>query len=101
MKIGDYEFTGPFDSIDSLRSVPGLFAIVYAGDTGTRVLMEVKYSSNVRHSIETLMSDPSWKDRAKGGQLKYGVLYTNDSCEEDLLQTMKKLKSQYHVTSVL
>jgi len=90
MKIGDYEFTGPFDSIDALRSVPGLFAIVYAGDTGTRVLMEVEYSENIRKAVESLVTNPSWQERAKGGQLRYGVRYTNDSCEEELRLVFKK-----------
>ena len=101
MKIGDYEFEGPLDTIEDLEDVPGLCAIVNVTDSGACLLVGVRYSTNVRETITLLVTDPSWKERVREGQLKYGVKYTGTHLEDDLKQTMIKLESQYLVTCIL
>jgi len=101
MKIGDYEFSGPFDSVSDLKSVPGLFVIVYVGKPGTTILMEVEYGTNIVAAIESTVTKPSWQERTKDGLLRYGVHYTCDSSEMELKQVLKNLKNQYLVTCTL
>lgn len=101
MKIGDYEFYGPLHSAGDLEDVPGLCAIVHVRETGACILVGVRYTTNVKTTIESLVNDPSWKERITGGQLKYGVRYTGDHLEEDLKQAMIDLENQYLVTCIL
>ena len=101
MKIGGYEFDGPLDSVEDLKDVPGLCAIVNVTDTGSCLLVGVRYSTNIRETIALLMIDPSWKGRIKNGQMKYGVRYTGQHLEEDLKQAMIDLENQYLVTCIL
>ncbi|MFQ6609028.1 MAG: hypothetical protein ACE5EE_10935 [Fidelibacterota bacterium] len=101
LKISNHEFSRPFESVTDLKSAPGLFAIVYVGETGTAILMEVNYGSNVMTDVEATVTDPAWQERTKGGQLRYGVRYANDSSEQELKRILKNLKDQYLVTCIL
>jgi hypothetical protein len=101
MRIGDYEFEGPLDSVGQLKEEPGLCAIVRVAETGTCVLAGVKYSTNVRAAAALLTADPTWQERAPGGELKYGVRYTGDHLEQDLKETLIDLEGQYLVPCIL
>ncbi|MDF1544959.1 MAG: hypothetical protein P1R58_07650 [bacterium] len=101
MRIGDYEFERPLDAIDDLKDAPGLCAIGNITDSGACFLVGVKYSANVKVTIESLVADPSWQERVKCGQLRYGIRYTGDHLEEDLKQAMIALENQDLVTCIL
>ena len=74
IKIGSYEFEGPFISTSMLRHEQGVYCILDARSDGTYVV-DVGESEDVRTRIETHDRSDCWA-RNQLGTLKAAVLYT-------------------------
>ncbi len=75
IKIGRYDFEGPFASPLRLRPQAGIFAVVRS-DNGGFELIDVGQADDIRRQVESHQSRPFWRHRANGAGLGFAVLYT-------------------------
>jgi hypothetical protein len=74
IRLGNYSFTGPFESIDDINDWSGIYAIVCNVDQ-ENFLLDVGESSKLRTRIENHDKKDCWINHCKG-QLKIYIHYT-------------------------
>lgn len=75
--IADYVFEGPYSSLEDLRSLPGVYAVLCRKGRGAVFLVDVGESYDVRRAVENHGGTQCWRENC-GGDLALAVLYTPD-----------------------
>ena len=73
VKIGDYDFDGPFSSTDSIENKSGLYAILHYKE-GKYYLLDIGESSRIKKEIED--RDRKEWEKSSNGVIEYSVIYT-------------------------
>lgn len=74
IKISDYPFEGPLLFAESLRSQPGVYAILDEVGVNRYSILDVGESENVRARIAAHDRRWCWSNNSRG-QIRYAVLY--------------------------
>jgi len=90
--IADYMFNGPYESLEDLEDEPGVFSIVCV-DRGNWYLLDVDHADDVRTAIEDHTREELWM-KYKRGEIRYAVLYTDDSMEKRQMIT-RTIREEY------
>lgn len=75
IKIGGYDFDGPFSSTSSLEDMSGVYAILYKKDNGNYSLVDVGESATVKSRVENHDRQSCW-ERNCHSTLMVAVFYT-------------------------
>jgi hypothetical protein len=77
VRIGRFDFEGPFDSPENLKSDPGVYAVI-STFRGRSSVLDVGEGGNVRESVTTSDRHNHWLDvsRNQGGELLFAANYT-------------------------
>lgn len=75
IRIGRYDFEGPFASPLRLRPGAGIYAVVRS-DNGGFDLIDVGQAEDIRAEVESHKRRPYWRTRANGTGLGFAALYT-------------------------
>lgn len=75
IRIGRYDFEGPFASPLRLRPGAGVFAVMRS-ENGGFDLIDVGHAANIRSKVESHQRRPYWRSRANGAGLGFAALYT-------------------------
>ena len=92
VKIGDYNFAGPFNSTDSIEDKSGIFAVLHYRE-GKCYLLDVGESKQMKKTIEK-HSKEEWKKRSESA-IEYSVYYTPDLKKEDRKEIEEKIRATY------
>ncbi len=94
MKIGNYEFDGPFFSIPSLEDRPGVYAILCVKD-GKFDLIDVGEARTVKTGVQKNKRKECWTRKALDGILKFAAYYAPDTKQSDRSKIVQKLREEY------
>ena len=93
IKIGKYDFEGPFTSTRSLKNASGIYAILCERN-GSRHVIDIGESSTVKDRIESHDRKECWTRNCQGG-LSVAVLYTTNLPSTYRLAIERELRAQY------
>lgn len=92
IKIGSYNFDGPWSSTDSLRNDSGVYAILGSNEPGRHVVLDVGESATVRDRVAQHDRHDQWR-RCGYRTLHVAACYTNAATrmliERELRNTFK------------
>ena len=95
VKIGGYEFEGPYDNPTKLDNDAGLYAILdRRGDTCA--LLDVGEAAMVKTKVQNHNRKSSWQ-LARQGTMSYAALYVPRETQDGRRRIEKKIRSQYDV----
>lgn len=92
VKIGDYNFAGPFDSTDSIEDKSGIYAVLNYKD-GKCYVLDVGESAQMKKTIEDHDRE-EWKKRSES-KIEYSVYYTPDLKEAERQEIEAKIRATY------
>lgn len=93
IKIGNYNFDGPFTDANSLRDLSGVYVILCYSSQIT--VVDVGESANVKTRVENHDRKNCWS-RHCSGTLKVAVLYTTNIQQAGRMKIEQELRSQYN-----
>ena len=88
VKIGDYDFDGPFSSTDSIENKSGLYAILHYKE-GKYYLLDIGESSRIKKEIED--RDRKEWEKSSNGVIEYSVIYTPKLWKDDRKEIETKI----------
>lgn len=94
MKIGNYEFDGPFFSIPSLEDRPGVYAILCVKDEKFD-LIDVGEARAVKTGVQKNKRKECWNINALDGILKFVVYYVSDIKQSGRRKIEQELREEY------
>ena len=92
IKIGDYNFAGPFDSTESIEDKSGIYAIINYKE-GKYYLLDVGESAQMKKTIEE-QNKEEWKTHSEN-TIMYSVRYTPDLKEAERKEIKAKISAKY------
>jgi hypothetical protein len=92
IKIGDYNFAGPFDSTHSIEDKSGIYAIINYKE-GKYYLLDVGESAQMKKTIEE-QDREEWKKHSESA-IMYSVRYTPDLKEDERKEIEAKIRATY------
>ena len=95
IKIGDYNFEGPYSSTTLLEDKAGVYAIIDARPT-ENILVDIGESANVKSRVENHDRSDCWK-RNSAGQLQAAVMYTPNLYQEGRMRIEQEIRNQYTI----
>lgn len=94
IKIGGYDFEGPFTDTSKLRSEQGVYSILDHRPDGKYIVVDVGESEDVRSRIENHDRSDCW-NRNRQGTLTVAVLYTPGRSGDRRRAIESALREQY------
>jgi hypothetical protein len=92
IKIGDYDFDGPFSSTDSIENKSGIYAILHYKE-GKFYLLDIGESSRIKKEIEEY--DRKEWEKKSNGVIEYSVFYTPKLWKDDRKEIEIKIRATY------
>ena len=92
VKIGDYDFDGPFSSTDSIENKSGIYAILHYKE-GKCYLLDIGESSRIKKEIEE--RDRKEWEKNSNGVIEYSVIYTPKLWKDDRKEIETKIRATY------
>jgi hypothetical protein len=92
VKIGDYDFIGPFESTDAIKDKPGVYAVLHFKE-GDYYLLDVGESSQIKNEIEEHDKE-EWEENSEG-EIEYSVFYTPRLEKDDRKEIEEKIRVMY------
>jgi hypothetical protein len=92
--LGNYSFSGPVESIDKIKNLPGIYAIVCIVE-GEYFLIDVGESSKLRTKIENHCKTECWTKNCKG-QLAIFIHYTVLLKQRERIFIEQELRELFH-----
>ena len=92
VKIGSYNFDGPFRSTDSIKDKSGIYAVLHYKD-GKCYLLDVDESSKMKTEIEE-HNKKEWEKKSEG-QIDFSVYYTPKLEADDRKEIKAEIRSAY------
>jgi hypothetical protein len=96
IKLGKFDFQGPFASTRILRNDPGVFAVVCMWK-GTTILLDAGEAEDIRRCLENHDRKEEWRDAAQEKIMGYAVLYTPDSEVKRRHRIEKEIRNRYDI----
>lgn len=96
IKLGKFDFQGPFASTRILRNEPGVFAVVCMWK-GTITLLDAGESEDVRKCLENHDRKEHWLNSAGEKIIGYAVLYTQDSDRKRRHHIETAIRNHYNI----
>lgn len=96
VKIGNYNFEGPFTSADNLRDLSGIYVLLCDSDQSL-IVVDVGESSSVKTRVENHDRKNCWRKNCSG-TLKIAVLYTPNVQQAGRVKIEQKIRNQYNPT---
>ncbi len=93
VKIGNYNFEGPFESTDPVKDKSGLFAVLYKKED-KHYLIDIEESSKIKEKLDNHNRSKCWKKQSDG-EIEYSVLYTPKLKEKDRKEIESKIRARY------
>jgi len=94
IKIGRYNFEGPYTSTNSLEDRSGVYAII-DDRSGTLNLIDVGESATVKSRVEKHERESCW-NRNRIGTLKVTVLYTLGMQQSGRMQIEQEIRNEFN-----
>lgn len=94
MRIGKYQFEGPYSTTDALQDRSGVYAILDIRRDGNYYLIDVGESKDVRTRVERHDRQRCWR-RNQLGTLAVAVLYTPHLQKLGRMVIEQEIRSQY------
>ncbi len=93
IKIGNYNFEGPYPSVSSLRDESGVYAIIDERPAAN-IVVDVGESSTVKSRVEGHDRKDCW-NRNKLGTLKVAVLYTPNKQQSGRMEIEQEIRRNF------
>ena len=93
VKIGDYNFDGPYRSTDSIENKSGIYAILHYKE-GKYYLLDIGESSRIKKELEE-HDRKEWEKNSKGS-IEYSVIYTPNLWKNDRKEIEAKIRATYN-----
>jgi hypothetical protein len=93
IKVGGYDFEGPFLSTERLQSLPGVYAIV-TPEEGRFAVLDVGEASNLRASLEGDARERCWREKSDGAYM-FSALYTRETQRAGRMEIVTSLRKLY------
>lgn len=93
IKIGKYNFDGPFDNTSFLKDVSGIYVILCVTATSTTVV-DIGESHAVKTRVENHDRADCWKKHCSG-RLRVAVYYTPHLQQAGRIKVEQELRQQY------
>ena len=94
MRIGRYQFEGPYNTTDALQDRSGVYAVLDLRRDGKYYVIDVGESKEVKTRIETHNRENCWT-RNQQGTLAVAVLYTPHLQKLGRRVIEQEIRSQY------
>ncbi len=94
MRIGRYQFEGPYNTTDALQDRSGVYAILDLRRDGNYYLIDVGESKEVRTRVERHDRQSCWR-RNQLGTLAVAVFYTLHLQKLRRMAIEQEIRSQY------
>lgn len=94
ISLGNFTFSGPIESIDKIRDLPGIYAIICVVEN-EYFLVDVGESSKLRTKIENHDNKDCWTENCKG-QLEIFIHYTVFLKQRGRILIEQELRDLFH-----
>ena len=94
IKIANYEFEGPYQSVDNIKNQPGLYAVILQ-TTKNLFLLDLGESENVKSKIKSHERKKLWDKYATQGDLVYSTCYVKDDDKNEREQMINEINKVY------
>lgn len=95
IKLGEYNFEGPFINVESLEDRAGLYVILDKRSDGKLYVIDIGESANVKTRVETHDRSTCWF-RQSQGKIVYAVYYTPYTPQAGRLKIEQELRAKYN-----
>lgn len=96
VRIGRFEFRGPYESPANLESLPGVFAVISILE-GQAELVDVGTAADLRSCVESHDRKQFWRRMGVGSRLVYAASYTPNLDDQGRMQIERELRTQYRI----
>jgi len=93
IKIGGYDFEGPFLSTDRLEERPGVYAVI-CPEEGWFAILDVGEAADVKARLESDEAEECWREKSSGAYM-FSVYYTGELGQERRQDIEMSLRKQY------
>lgn len=93
IKVGGYDFHGPFKHLKMIDDRSGLFAVHYYC-TGNYYLLDIDHAGQLRSALREHSRQPEW-ERFRRGMLTFSVIYTETKSSADREALVRQLRREY------
>lgn len=93
IKVGEFDFHGPFKHLKMIDDKPGVFAVHYYY-TGHYYLLDVDHADHVHSALQEHPRQPDW-ERFRRGMLTFSVMYTEKESPADREACVRQLRREY------
>lgn len=100
MKLGDFNFEGPLNTVDQLREEPGIYVVLSIRPGSPDAILDVGESGwnfpagqGVRSRLRVHSRRQCWEEHRLNGAIAFAVLYEKDG--EKRLRIEEKLRRLY------
>lgn len=94
IKIANYEFDGPYQSLDKIKNQPGLYAIILQTEKNN-FLLDLGESENIKSKIESHERKNLWEKYATQGNLVYSTCYVEDDNKKEREKIIDEINKVY------
>lgn len=96
VRIGRFDFKGPFESPQDLENLPGIFAVISVWE-GRAELIDIGTADEIRCSVEAHHRRNFWQRSSPGSRLIYAAAYTSHLDQQGRIQVEQELRLQYRI----
>lgn len=100
MKLGDFNFEGPFHTVDQLREEPGVYAVLGSRPGSLDAILDVGESGwnfprgqGMRSRLKSHSRRQCWEKHSINGTITFAVMYEKDG--EKRLKIEEELRRLY------
>lgn len=95
--IGAYEFDGPYNSPEQIAQAPGVYAVLCFYDKQYE-LLDLGYSSNLRHALVNHKDHDDWMEHCTGSLLA-AVHYDSNMNEDDAQRMIDAIERELSLSA--
>jgi hypothetical protein len=96
MKLGEFDFDGPFESLDALDRWPGILAVVGLTD-GEPIVIDLGGSGTIGDRLRLCQREERWRQiaRERSCSLAFFVHFMPGARSADRLEVQRRLRGLY------
>ncbi|MBD3257782.1 hypothetical protein GF377_05060 [candidate division GN15 bacterium] len=97
VRIGRFDFEGPFETTDELDFKPGVWAIISLYH-GRASIAGVGQAAEVKPAVESARNDlAATIDQSDKGRVLYAAYYTPPSAKDDQREIEREIRTQFDI----
>lgn len=96
IRIGRYDFEGPFETPENLKNDAGVYAVI-ALDTDRGAMIDVGETTDIKDKVNNHERKQCWEKLSNDRPIRFAAVYTHEIAEQGRHMIEKEIRSQFTV----